>query len=283
MQGTPHINVLTKDEVSTMYQWIEQEGWNPGIHDAATFYKAFGDGLIGVKLDDQLVGVSAVFKHNARYASFGNYLVKPEFRGQGLGLLMTRRRLHMAGYRNLSLDGVLKNEAIYRSVGFRTAHINQRFQFQWQHAPEALHPSVRNLKDVRLLELLDYEKRLFPCKRKAYLKAWVTQPDVSAFCFISQKTIHGFGVLRPCIEGYRIGPLFADTPVIAEHLMQALLQHSLGQPTFCDMPDKNHYASHLVHSFQGKPTDFLSARMYRGYEPELDYQRLYAITSLEAG
>lgn len=283
MRGNIQIGILTRDEVQTMYQWIEQEGWNPGLHDAETFHKAFPKGLIGIKLDDELVGVSAVFKHNAKYASFGNYIVKPEFRGQGFGIMMTRRRLQMAGYRNLSLDGVIEKEAVYRSVGFRTAHINQRFQFNWKHAPEKLHPGVINLKDVRLLELLEYEKNLFPGKRKAYLKAWVTQPDASAFCFRNHHDIKGFGVLRPCINGYKIGPLFADTPVIAEHLMQALLQHSLGQPTFCDMPETNRYGHHLVYSFEGQPIDFLCARMYRGYEPGLDHQRLYAITSLEAG
>ena len=283
MRGNINIDTLNREEVQTMYQWIAREGWNPGLHDADTFYKAFASGLIGIKLDDELVGVSAVFRHNARYASFGNFIVKPEYRGQGFGLMMTRRRLQMAGYRNLSLDGVLEKESVYRSVGFRTAHINQRFAFNWQHAPDKLHSNIINLRYIRLLELLDYEKRLFPGKRKPYLKAWVTQPGASAFCFRDHHNIKGFGVLRPCITGYKIGPLFADTPVIAEHLMQALLQHSLGQPVFCDVPETNRYARHLVHSFEGQSVDFLSARMYRGYEPDLDYQRLYALTSLEAG
>ena len=283
MSGNTEIVILNLDEVNTMYQWIAREGWNPGRHDAETFFKAFPKGLIGIKLDGELVGVSAVFKHNSQYASLGNYIVRPEYRGQGLGITMTRRRLQMAGYRNLSLNGVIEKEAIYRSVGFRTAHINQRFRFKWKHPPEKLCDKLVNLKKVTFLELLEYEKHLFPGKRKAYLKAWVTQPEASAFCFKDHHDIKGLGLIRPCAKGYKIGPLFADTPVIAEHLMQALLQHSLGQPTFCDVPELNHNARHLVHSFEGQPTDFLCARMYRGYQPELDYQRLYALTSLEAG
>ena len=283
MSGKTEIVTLNRNEVDTMYQWITREGWNPGRHDANTFHKAFPKGLIGIKLDDELAGVSAVFRHNARYASFGNYIVKPEYRGLGLGLQMTRRRLQMAGYRNLSLDGVIEKEAMYRSVGFRTSHINQRFCFEWKYSPEELCSRLIDLKHVTLLELLDYEKHLFPGKRKAYLKAWVTQPDTSAFCFKDHHDIKGFGVIRPCIEGYKIGPLFADTPVIAEHLMQALLQHSSGQPTYCDMPELNINTRHLVHSFGGQPVDFLCARMYRGYQPDLDHQRIYALTSLEAG
>ncbi|AMO55681.1 GNAT family N-acetyltransferase [Endozoicomonas montiporae] len=283
MQRNVKIDILDQTEARIMYQWIAEAGWNPGLHDAETFYKAFPTGLIGVKKDNELVGVSSVFKHSPRYACFGNYLVKPEYRGQGFGLLMTRRRLNIAGYRNISLDAAPENQAIYRSVGFRTAYFNQRFEINWQHAPDKLHPNVINLKNVRLLELLEYEKNLFPCKRKALLKAWVTQPGSSAFCFRDHCHIKGFGVLRPCMTGYRIGPLFADTPVIAEHLMQALLQHSLGQPVFCDIPETNPHARHLVHSFGGQPIDFLCARMYRGYEPDLDYPRLYALTSLESG
>lgn len=282
MKKQPHIAPLSEDEVNIMYDWVKAEGWNPGLHDARTLYKAAHGGLLGIKIDEELVGVSAAFLHNYQFAYFGLYIVKPEYRGQGYGITMTRHRLKMAGYRNIALDGVMEHYQTYRRAGFRVAHRTPRYVFTQANA---FQPSdqIQKISDVTLIELLDYEKRLFPCRRKAYLKAWVTQEGASGFCFRDDEGIKGFGMIRPCVTGYKIGPLFADSSEIARQLMIALLSEAKGHPVFCDIPQTNEAGLLLAEELGGQVTDFESARMYRGYQPLLDHSRIFGLTSLEAG
>ncbi len=284
MKHRLEIITLNQEETRIMFDWARQEGWNPGLQDASTLYKAaHGHGaLLGIKQDNKLVGVSAVFNHSHLFAYFGLYIVHPDFREQGLGFEMTRHRLHLAGQRNIALDGVIDECPTYRRTGFRMAHKTPRFCFQTLQA----HPggNLTALKDITLIELLDYEQQgLFPCRRKAYLKAWLTQKDAIGYCSMDDNTVQGYGVMRPCIEGYKIGPLFADTPDIARDILQALLAETRGASAYCDIPEPNEKGLQLFESLGGQKTDFETIRMYNGYEPDLDYSRIFGQTSLEAG
>ena len=172
----------------------------------------------------------------------------------------------------------------YRKVGFRLAH--RTFRYQFQNAPARDMPSqehLKPLKDMRLIELLDYEQRLFPGKRKGYLKAWVTQPEAHGWCIWKDQKIKGYALMRPCMEGFKIGPWFADTNEYACLLLTTMLGQAKGQTVFCDIPEPNQQALSLAEQLQGKPSGFESMRMYRGYQPDLDQDRIYGLTTLKAG
>ncbi|KEQ14995.1 GNAT family N-acetyltransferase [Endozoicomonas numazuensis] len=284
MKHSPEIITLNKKETQFMFDWASQEGWNPGLRDASTFFKAAHShgALLGIKQNNQLAGVSAVFNHSHLFAYFGLYIVHPNLRGKGLGFEMTRHRLHLAGYRNIALDGVIDKCPTYRRTGFRAAHKNLRFCFRQKPGPTS--KNVVALSDMTLIELLDYEQQeLFPCRRKAYLKAWLTQKDAVGYCSLNNHKIQGYGVIRPCIEGYKIGPLFADTPDIAREILLALLSEAREAPVYCDIPEPNETGVQLFQSLGGQKTNFETIRMYNGYEPDLDYRRIFGQTSLEAG
>ena len=66
-------------------EWAGREGWNPGLHDAPSFYatdpKGFFVGLLG---DEPISCISAV-AYDQSFAFLGFYIVKPEHRGKGYG------------------------------------------------------------------------------------------------------------------------------------------------------------------------------------------------------
>ena len=94
--------------------------------------------------------------------------------------------------------------------------------------------------------------------------------------------ITGYGIIRPCRDGYKIGPLFADNAEIATRLFDALGSHSAGKPVFLDSPEPNSAAIDLC-SRQGLEPIFETARMYRGPAPDLALDRTFGITSFELG
>ncbi|MFD2271530.1 hypothetical protein ACFS07_11130 [Undibacterium arcticum] len=66
-----------------------------------------------------------------------------------------------------------------------------------------------------------------------FLRCWINQPQSTALGILRNGTLAGYGVLRSCRSGYKIGPLFADSPELAEHLFLALKAHAPeGAPIF---------------------------------------------------
>jgi hypothetical protein len=93
----------------------------------------------------------------------------------------------------------------------------------------------------------------------------------------------GYGVLRPCRSGYKIGPLFADGPEIAEYLFLALQENiPQGTSVFLDAPAVNLAAVDLAKR-HNMTAVFETARMYAGKSPDLPIHRLFGATSFELG
>jgi hypothetical protein len=100
--------------------------------------------------------------------------------------------------------------------------------------------------------------------------------------FTENGAVRGYGVIRACQTGFKIGPLFADSPDIADLLFSALATKVSGQPVFLDCPEPNQAAIHLATRYGLSPV-FQTARMYRGTAPDLPLSRMYGITTFELG
>ena len=94
--------------------------------------------------------------------------------------------------------------------------------------------------------------------------------------------LRGLAVLRPCREGSKIGPLFAEDPVAARALFAALLAAAPTGPVFLDLPEPNADALAMARD-AGMAPAFETARMYAGAAPVLPLHRVYGITSFELG
>ena len=90
-------------------------------------------------------------------------------------------------------------------------------------------------------------------------------------------------MIRQCREGYKIGPLFADTPEQADALFLALKSGvSNRDPLFLDIPQNNPHAIKLVEHHRMTPV-FEIARMYTGKFPRIPMERVFGVTSFELG
>jgi hypothetical protein len=111
----------------------------------------------------------------------------------------------------------------------------------------------------------------------------VTQPESIAIGLLQDQQWVGYGVLRPCRQGYKIGPLFADTPEGAETLFCALrAQVPPGQPFYLDVPEVNAAAIALTEKY-GLQSVFETARMYTPEIPVLPTDRIFGVTTFELG
>ncbi|VCU69529.1 Acetyltransferase (GNAT) family protein [Pigmentiphaga humi] len=279
------VRTMQPAEVALAVDWAAGEGWNPGLQDADSFLAADADGFwIGLHGGRPASCLSAV-RYGAGFGFIGFYIVHPDYRGRGYGLRLWQAALDaLGGARTLGLDGVVERQHDYRRSGFELAHRNIRFGGIAAPRPRAGTPrDIVPLSAVALGDVLAYDRPCFPAPREDFLRAWLAQPGMIGRAWMPGGSLAGYGVARPCRQGWKIGPLFADTPAGADALAHALVDAlPPGSPYWLDVPAPNAHALALADRLQ-LVQSFETARMYRGAAPDLPLDRIYGITSFELG
>lgn len=282
-----HIRKMTQEELGLALSWAAIEGWNPGLHDAKTYFLADPNGFLLAEFDGKAIGCISAIKYSPDFAFIGFYLVKPEFRGQGYGMQLWQAAMSYLSGCNIGLDGVAAQQANYQKSGFQLAYANVRFQGEVSlvnaDKPNKLKGAVVPLGTVPLSSLFTYENAFFPADRTAFVQAWVEQDDANTLAYVDEGSVQGYGVIRQCQTGYKIAPLFADSPEVATSLIAALTADlPKGAAFFLDVPACHQDAVLLAKDFAMEPV-FETARMYTQTQPELPLNRIYGVTSFEIG
>lgn len=273
---------MQREEIALAVEWAAQEGWNPGLHDADCFRAADPEGFFVGLVEDRPVACVSVVKYGSDFAFLGLYIVQAAWRGRGLGWALWQHAMASAPGRQVGLDGVVAQQANYRKSGFSLAWRNARYEGRGGVAPPR-DPRLVPLAGLPFAAVQAYDRPFFPADRTAFLRSWLAQPDAAALGWVEDGALRGYGVIRRCRSGWKIGPLFADDESIAEHLFSALsTQAAAGEPLFLDIPEPNAAAGALA-ARHGMEKVFETARMYTGTPPAAPLDRLYGITSFELG
>lgn len=260
-------------------QWAADEGWNPGLRDAEAFYAADPHGFFIAEINNEPAGCISAVAYDDRFGFMGFYIVKKDLRHSGIGMKLWNASMDYMADRTIGGDGVVAMLDKYARFDFRIAHYNARYE----GTGKALRPSAAvDISDVPFSELERYDRLFFPAPRSAFLKSWISRPGSHGRAILDGGRIIGYGVIRPCFRGFKIAPLFADTPEIAGELFSSLSGQAEGRPVFLDIPVCNEAAVQLVKK-HGMEKVFETARIYRGAPPELPLDKTYGITSFELG
>ena len=274
------IRKMRRDEAEFVIQMAAGEGWNPGIHDGEIFYDTDPEGFFIAEIDGKPVGCASAVAYDDSFGFFGLYVVKPEFREKGIGTRLTEKCLEHLGNRNIGLDGVLENEKKYQEfMKFKSFYSNLRFEgIGGGEVPDGL----VKISDVPFESLLEYDREMFPAPRATFLEKWIKQPDSYAFAAIEAGKLKGYGVIRKCQNGYKIGPLFADDSITAEKIFLALKASVPGEAIYLDVPEPNKKAMEIANKY-GMAVMFKTIRMYSREEPNINLEKVYGVTTFELG
>jgi len=279
------IRPMTRADLSTVLDWAAAEGWNPGVFDAEAFHAVDPDGFLLGEVDGAPAGAISVVEYGPDFGFLGLFIVKPEFRGRGFGRRIWEAGMARLGPRAVGLDGVVAQQARYAKEGFVTAHRTIRFSGRVQ-AGEVSSTALVELHHGRPVGLWGmcaiYDRPLFPGDREIFLRAWLYPPGRRTLAYVADSVVRGYGSIRRCVDGFKIGPLFADTPEIAERLFSGLVSRHHGETVALDVPEPNAEAMALAER-HGLAPAFEVARMYRGEVPELPLGRIFGMTTFELG
>lgn len=275
------IRAMSPADLDVAVEWAAREGWNPGLRDAPAFRAADPDGfLMGFVAGTPVTCISAI-RYGSDFGFLGFYIAVPEARGQGFGWATWQAAMARLEGRTIGLDGVVAQQGNYTKSGFVLAHRNVRYGGR---------PGVSAVGDPRLVEItgdlipaiISYDRAVFPAPRTGFLRAWLTPGERRSFAFVEGGEVKGYGTVRASREGHKIGPLFADSPAVADALFRVLAAEAGTGQVFLDPPEPNAAAVALAARYGMAPV-FETARMYRGPAPDLPLARIYGITSFELG
>ncbi len=276
------IRQMTAHEVSLAVDWAAREGWNPGLYDAACFYQADPTGFLIGELDGKMIACKSAVKYENHFGFMGFYMVDPEFRGKGYGYEIWKAGHDSLHGRVAGMDGVVEQQPNYMKSGYRLAYRNMRMEGKavgiFPHDPNLMEAS-----QIPMTEISRYDRKYFPALREAFLRCWLTQPESKALVYMQNNQIAGYGMIRKCRVGHKIGPLFAESEHVANVLMDAFMAFPPeGEPVFLDIPEPNSGAQRLAQRF-GMKMMFETARMYHGQPPVVDINHVFGVTTFELG
>ena len=285
-------------------------GWTPGLHDIGAFYNFCPDGFFVGCVGGQVIGCISAVTYNQHYGFIGYYIVAEEHRGKGYGIALWNKAMDHLGKRTVGLDGVPEQQLNYQRSGFEIAYHNSRYRcrglvsissdsnntidadsFRYSPASEDM---LVPIKTVDLHHLAAYDSQIYPVERSSFLELWRNLPDSVGIVATTAKDgaaaagaesnpIRGFGMIRKCDRGWRIGPLFADTTSIFKAVLNYLLnQVAVNEEAFIDVPCSNTAAVQWMKDNNFEQC-FDTARMYLRSPPVSNVDKIWGVSSLELG
>lgn len=273
------IRTMRADEVAMAVDWAAAEGWNPGLADAQCFARAAPEGFLIGELEGNPAAVISVVNYDDHFSFMGFFIVRPQFRGRGLGLQIWQAALNRTGARIIGLDGVVAQQDNYRKSGFELSDNNVRYGGvpAWRGVEGDTVP----LADVPFEMIVASDAAVFPTERPAFWKAWLEPAAHKGRALIRKGRPAAWGVIRPCRKGRKVGPLVADDLRAADAVLSALVGDEGGE-IFVDVPACNKDAVALAVGYGLTPV-FETARMYTGPVKPIAIERVFGVTSFELG
>lgn len=259
MTPAPTFHTMTRAELDQALDWGAAEQWNPGIEDAAAFHASDPQGFFAARLDGTMAGAISVVNHDPQNAFLGLYLVRPDLRGQGIGLALWTHALAHAGTRSIGLEGVAAQQDNYRRSGFVPLSETRRFVGTIPARRGAVRPATQ--ADLALIAALD--RAAVGHDRPAFLRAWTT-PAATRGTLMALDG-RGFVTWRHCRTGTKIGPVTAADAGTARMLLQAAAGCGPA-PHVLDVPRGQAVLERFC-TDAGMACSFATARMVRGPAP----------------
>ncbi len=272
---------MSKTDLARAIDWAADEGWDPGLSDAECFWSADPEGFLAARVDGELVGSVSAVRYGPSFGFIGLFIVRPEWRAQGIGSQLWSAAVDRLSGRSVGLDGVVTMQASYARSGFVLAHRNLRYTGSLASAVGGTGAHRLDATSIDAVE--EYDLHQFGSRRREFLLAWLAQPGATTVGEERAGRLGGYGTIRRSRHGFKIGPLFADDADIARTIVAALREAVPADAVVSlDVPESNAAAVNIAVGL-GMTVSFETARMYAGSDPGLATDRVFGVTTFELG
>ncbi len=112
------IAVMHNEEVQLLNDWANTEGWNPGLSDIHIARDFDFDAFIALRQNNEMIGSGTIISYAGLFGFMGLFIVRPDFRGVGLGASLWHYRRDLLKSRlepsaAIGMDGVFTMAPFY--------------------------------------------------------------------------------------------------------------------------------------------------------------------------
>lgn len=283
---------MEEKDLEMVMNWCKEEGWNIGQFDASAYHALDPQGHFLFLLNKQPIGAISIVKYSPKLFAIGPFIVKKEYRHKGYGKQIWQHAINLLE-ENKDYTAGLYSVPIQISR-YANSEFKESFQVQrWQKNNikntsnlEKIEEGLQPINECSIELMLEYDQSLFSASRKKLFTKFIENPCIVGFLSTdNQGKVNGFGLIRPCIEGYRIGPLYADDFENAQKLFLTLLHKVNNTSVFIDAPANNPRIKSFTDYFGlDRISEADTMAMVRGEMPaQNNNYKKYAICSLEVG
>jgi Acetyltransferase (GNAT) domain len=281
--GRFRIVQATRHQWTVAEGWMKQEGWDPGLADADIYIRLDPRGLFLGLLDGAPVSAISVINYGPRIGFLGNYIVRADQRGRGLGLATWHAAVSHAGGRAIGLEAVPAQVPAFERAGFSDVYTTVTYQGRISRG-ERTHedPAVTPYHARHAAAITALDGTCFPQNRRPFADAWASSLGHRTLVRTRGNEVSGYGVIRPTSRGHRIGPLVAERETDALALFDALTAPHPGATVSFHAPEPNLSALLLAH-VRGLAEVSRTVRMYSQPARPIALARCYGVGSLSYG
>ncbi len=256
---------MTAADLPSAHALSVQLKWPHRLEDWAMLQRV-SEGFV-VLDGERLIG-TAFACPQGEFATIGLVIVSDDYQGQGIGRQLMEQALDACQSRTPMLNATLAGAPLYTSQGFIEFGRIQQHQGQ-AHAPA---PEPLAVGEVcRPLQVADQTRQLALANAASGLERKTVLMDLHGVVEHSlgierDGQLRAFALLRPFGRGRCIGPVVAENPEQAKHLIAALLAQVPDAFVRIDIPVESGLGEWLV-SAGLKQVDTV-AQMARGTPPK---------------
>ena len=279
---------------------MAKEKWRPGLEDINSFFACDPRGLFIGELNGRPIGFLTLLKYDQSYCRFSTYIIEKDFRGKGYGMSLYKSALESV-LPSHNISAYAFDDMLQRYVeksGFQAHWSTPRYDVDLIAAAKSL--SQLPLSDVYRVQTVDqidkqalfnYDASVFGYQRHKFLQTFLRGEGRHSRVAINEEgDIVGYTSARVAFikeEGYRLGPLYADSLEIAQVLLKALFEEMLekgmssSHSVMAEVPTgKNAEAKKLIESLDGKVMCNMTFITTQGI-PKGRFENCFAIAGAE--
>jgi GNAT superfamily N-acetyltransferase len=271
-----------REEWCEVEEWMSAAGWDSGYGDAAAVQNLDPRCLVIGMLDDRPVAGVSLLRVSREFAFAGSLIVRPEVRELGFGRALWNISLPHAGSRVIGIEAPHEMAKACREAGFTEAYDTIGYQGRAAARPRPVDAGVRGIEPRDRSAVTGLDALCSPFARREVLTAWLAADAARTLVYEQGDQVTGFGVIRPCRTGYRIGPLIACDEHAALALFDALAALCPGELINMSAPEPNRAATDLARA-RDLAEQIRTTRMYSAPIRPAAVTRCYSTTSLSYG
>ncbi|XP_013384225.1 uncharacterized protein LOC106154423 [Lingula anatina] len=217
-------------DVPGVWKLTEEVKWNKHQDMIETLFKMCENGWNIAEKDGDVVGCYLSHEFDSGLKTAGHFIVSPKMQGRGVGAKLMSKYFEEFGDRNIyagAISPLLDTYEKYSGAPLSKGDTGGNYYGVFKNIP--LPPDMEqkyhliDFRHVDMSDLIGYDTSYHVVPRPEMLKIWLGQTTAKSLVLLEKGKIAGYGSIRPAMNGFYLGPLYAENTVGTMVLLKGLI------------------------------------------------------------